>query len=86
MEADALVILGSLQFLDLAWVFPIWMSFWGCGWLGHDLEIAPSSVGALGGCLGGKSLAGLRRFQDLVCWLFRNSIIINIILQVQSVA
>ena len=86
MEADALVVLGSLPFLALAWVFPIWMSFWGCSWLGHDLEIAPGPVGALGGCLGGKSLAGLRGFQDLVCWLFRNSIIINIILQVQSVA
>ena len=86
MEADALVVLGSLPFLDCAWVFSIWMSFWGCGWLGHDLEIGPSSAGALGGCLGGKSLAGLRRFQDLVCWLSRNSIIINIILQVQSVA
>ena len=39
MEADALVILGSLPFLDRAWVLPIWMSFWGCGWLGYDLEI-----------------------------------------------
>ena len=48
MEADALVILGSLPFLDRAWVFPIWMSFWGCGWLGHDFEIGPSSVGGFG--------------------------------------
>ena len=27
--------------------------------LGHDLGIGPSSVGALGGCLGGRSLTGL---------------------------
>ena len=82
MEADTLVISGSLPFLDRAWVLLILMSFWGCGWLGYDLEIGPSSAGALGGCLGGKSLAGLRRFQDLVCW----HLLINIILQVQSVA
>ena len=65
-----IVIIIIILIIMVTIIIIIIMSFWGCGSLGYDLQIGPSSVGALGGCLGGKSLAGFWQFQDLVCWLF----------------